>query len=647
MNSQMNVQKSTLTSSPKSTLTSSQKIKQPIIIDDGFEKSTFNILTEIKKDKETSFTTVYSKYVHSTVSKHMLSTHDIVSKEFKILRAHYASINKDRSIIEETPKTVNGFNLNCPDLEDPLSKFEKPSEVQLKMIEQVNKLPFKGSFCLNAACGSGKTVAGLSIIKRLNCKTLIVSARNAVNDQWKTEIRKYFPNLKIVDDKLPKNENRQSDIYIFTPQYLMHHINKEDLKYLKVDLIIYDELHSLLSNKFSKTLSLGMFMKLNKLYERLPYMVGLTATIPQKTTKHYHKIVKIFGLPIKTNDVIRNIPIKYLDVRQVFPKSCRGSFDENYNPINDFTAIDVLTEFVLKNKNKSFITRYNSITNSKSVVKKLDNIKNISDFDFSDRITIQNKFLIVTGSIPSSVYGFLVACKKFKTNVLLIRSSSEKDIYLEFKDLEDSNYEFDTSITLQKLQLDIKSGSLNAKFCYYQEYIDRTTIIVGTYHRLLEGFNCPDITDGICTKFIYSPLSRVQLLGRIRRSRSSDKEHPMIRQFIVNSGRISSNLKMPRRIGPIKITYEQDFENSLFQLENYNNSVNMFDKIAIRKIVNAILGKDFKLVNVPKKYSDEFYLNSYELIHDLLNIDDHSSLHENDKEQVEKYKLYLEREFKH
>ncbi len=619
-------------------------MKQITLIDDGFGCSMKT--TNVNKDKETSFGKIYSKYVRSSKAARILETHDIISPQQPILRAHYSSISSDRSIIEQTPKTLNGFNISKDIvLVDPLANFEKPSEVQQKMIEQVDRLPFKGSFCLNAACGSGKTVAGLSIIKRLHCKTLIISARNAVNDQWKSEIQKYFPQLKIADDKLPKKESDQSDIYIFTPQYLMNHIDVEDLKFLKVDLIIYDELHSLLSNKFSKTLVLGMFMKLNKLYDRLPYMVGLTATIPNVKDKHYVKIMKIFGRPLKTNDTIRLIPIKYTDVRNVVPNSFRGLFDENYNPLNDFSAIDVLTDFVLKNKQRKFVSQFGSMVDKRLKTISIPKLSNVSDFDFSDRINVQNKFLIITGSIPSSVYGALVACRKFKSNVLLIRAASEKDIYIDHEEFEFVDYQFDHTITLETLKSDIKSGKLPAHLCHYKDYLDRTTIIVGTYHRLLEGFNCPDITDGICTKFIWSPLSRVQLLGRIRRSRPLDKTQPMIRQFIMNSGKITSDLKNPRRISKPKVTYESDFEKSLFEIENYNMSNNIIDKIALRKIISMKLGKDFEIVKIPKKSVDEFYSESYIEVHELLTVDSEMKSNPEIVKKIEKYKNYIKTQY--
>lgn len=618
-------------------------MKKAIIIDDGFEKPSVEIVDKEKKDKETSFSTIYSRYMRSTSAKKMTETHDIVAaKDGRYLRANYAGHHQDKTPITSVPKRVNGFKLSTTELEDPLLRFEKPNEVQIKMIEQVERLSAKGSFCLNAACGSGKTIAGLSIIKRLGCKTLIISARNAVNDQWKCEIKKYFPQLRISDDRLPKKGDN-IDIYIFTPQYLTNHISVEDLQYLKVDLIIYDELHSLLSNKFSKTLALGMFMKLNKLIDYLPYMVGLTATIPQQDTKHYLKIVRIFGLPMKTNDTIRSIPVKYLDVRNIFQNSLRGIFDQNYNALNDFNAIDVLLEYVYRNKNKQFISNFGSLGNSSLKYKSTKDIKHITDFDFSNRITIDNKFLIITGSIASSVYGALKACEKFKTNVLLIRSASEIDIYIKYEDLKNSKYQYDQSITLDEFKKDIKDGLVVAEFCQYQSKLSETTIICGTYHRLLEGFNCPNITDGICTKFIWSPLARVQLLGRIRRSRSSDKENPLVRQFIVNSGVIPSNLKMPRRIGRPRITYDKTFENTLFGLENYQQSKNIFDAIAIRKIINVISNKTIDLVKIPKGYSDEFYSQNFEIVHDYIFSNEEPP--ESFIKKINEYKDYLNNEF--
>lgn len=568
---------------------------------------------EKSKKKEFSFNSLYNRYINSCVKENALKTHDISYD--KTLRPNFAQNNKEYIENINYFKQLNNFNLSTTNLKDPLEFFDSPSEVQLEMIKQVELLKYTGGFCLNASCGSGKTIAGLSLIKRLGKRTLIVSARNAVNDQWKTEIEKYFPTLTITTNKLLKT--KQSDIIILTPQYLIKHINKEDLSNLKVDLIIFDEVHSLLSDKYGRVLVLGLYMKLNKLIDYLPIVIGLTATIPCVSDKKYRKIERIFGTPLVTEDKIRKIPVKVLDIRTTYPNSFKGYLDENYNSLDDCSAIDVMLEFVYRNKNNNYPKQISSYK-LKSQVKKIDTKKffTLSDFDFSDRINLQNKFLIMTGDISSSIYGALTGCLKFKCNTLIIRANNEKDIFIDYEEFVKNNYHFDRSIDLKDFTKDIKNDLKGVEFCYYKEFLNQSVIICGTYHRLLEGFNCPDITDGICSKFIWSPLSRVQLLGRIRRTRQTDLEFlfsedknklPFVRQFIVNSTSVPSNLFMMRnsRERPcIKYNFEQ--ETKMFCKENYNFSFNMIDKMQIRNILEDLKLKIYR--RVPRSFKDEFYL---------------------------------------
>ena len=461
----------------------------------------------------------------------------------KLFRGEYKSYQPIN-----TPKTLNGYNINSSKLIiDPLEGFTKLSEIQTKVLKCIPQLPFSGTYCYTAACGSGKTRAALKIIKETKLKTLIISARNAVNDQWLTEIHNLYPNIKATT----RLKSTEYDIIVTTPQYLCKHLedfmNELDFfKNLQVDLIIYDELHSLLSEKFSLVLALPFMMKMKSLFKQIPYLIGLTASLPAKTSADYKIISRVFGIPISTNDDIRSIPIKFIDYRDTVQH--KGKFDVNYVVPSDEEAFNIFKKYIDKHE-----------------------IKPTNEF----------KMIIMCGSISSSIYCAMQAANYYQTNALIIRANNEKDLSVQYNKLpayyidegdltaeEKPSYKIEDVLDDNKLQ--------EIKFlipCNYHDVIDNCSLIVGTYHRLKEGFNCPNIVYGLCTKFIWSTESRIQILGRIRRKSTNATLNQHERLFLVCSGVIPSNIKNPHRFGPIKLEYDLDRETILFKNENYNREI--------------------------------------------------------------------------
>ena len=433
---------------------------------------------------------------------------------------------------------------------DPLSQFKELSELQLWFKDNYSTLYSSGGRCFSASCGDGKTIATIYLMSKLKLKTLIISARNAVNDQWLSELKHYFPELNIqsrIDTGSEEDVKEEIDVLICTPQYIIPKINAKNIKFFekfKFGLCVYDELHSLLSEQFSLVLAIPYILRANKIVKHLPLMVGLTASLPYKISSDFKIIHTFFGEPLKFKSKITNIPVQFFDIRNTITEKTRGKFDQNYKPMDDEQAFDYLLDKMIK--------------------------QNITP-------TVDYKLIVMNSTIDSSIYCAVMTAIKYNTKVLIIRANNEASMIISPSTLfglqprnhtafnfNEQIYEY-TYENFKKLELGIKIK----KGIHYKDHLKDVSAIVGTYHRLKEGFNCKNICYGICTKFVWSPTTRVQILGRIRRSSDDEALTNHERIFYVNSCKIPSNLFHRRPGQKIEITYNCDYEDELFKQENY------------------------------------------------------------------------------
>lgn len=458
-----------------------------------------------------------------------------------LLRGEYKSFkNANKDKLRENYKKINGylcdkFNIN------PLEQFSILSNLQNHIVKNTDQFLYEGFNCYTASCGDGKTMAALYLMHVLKLKTLIISTRNAVNDQWKKELEFLYPELK-VDARLDNKDKEENDVdvLICTPQYLCPKIQdvnkfKNFFSRCKFDLIIYDEIHSILSEQFSLVLALPFILKMNRYIKYLPYMIGLTASLPNSNSIEYKMLKTIFGEPIRFESEITKIPVYYTDHRDLITD--RGFCDVNYVPMSDNQAFDYYTDIMMDN-----------------------NLIPSKEF----------KLIIITGSIDSTIYAGINACLKFDQPVLIMRSNGEKNIYITPDTIPDFYHDIEEQSEKPNYTYDeIKRIKSIKKVKKYDTVINDVSIIVGTYHRLKEGFNCKNIVYGICTKFIWSETSRIQILGRIRRNSDIQALNEHKRYFFVNSGRIPSNLahKLPHE--KYEIQYDEKYEAELFKRENY------------------------------------------------------------------------------
>ena len=435
---------------------------------------------------------------------------------------------------------------------------------------------------------------------------MIISSRNAVNDQWFTILSDLYPNLVIEMKRNQKfragkriKSNVETDIYIFTPHYL---ITKFKQLTFNPSLIIFDEVHSLLSEQFIKVLQYPMIKinlhlknpaKHNVYTDSLPYMIALTATYHSSTSREYKSLSKLFGKADRAQSNIVDIPVHFYDYRTHFERrdrhnnllkgvDARGKFDERYVPMKEYEAIHYLTELAEKD-------------------------------DRIDMYDMHHKGIVMTYKVASSVYAAIYIYLRYECGVLLMRAVDEPAVYLE-KDVwrdklmkldvdsigEDGcedGCEEDGEPECEQHTVDTKLKQLRATYedepiykqfhtitysklrkakigiCIpstnYHDVLPNVSIIVGTLQRLKEGFSVQNLTWGICTQFVWSSISRIQILGRIRRN-SDDPElntHPRI--MYVHSGRITSTLGNPNTRSGHHVKYNMEYQNNAFHDENY------------------------------------------------------------------------------
>ena len=181
---------------------------------------------------------------YSTTDTIVVDNHNIFRgsyKPFGLPLEYYNPLN-------ENPKVMNTFLHNNLQ-KDPIEILQlHPTIIQHNMPRYINKINKLGTLAFSCPCGSGKTLAGIRAIFLTGLQTLIISNRCAIKNQWRKQLLEIYPNIKVTINKYEQN----ADVLIYSPQYLLIDIDKRFPK--TVGLIIYDEVHSLLSLSFSSVL---------------------------------------------------------------------------------------------------------------------------------------------------------------------------------------------------------------------------------------------------------------------------------------------------------------------------------------------------------------------------------------------------------
>jgi hypothetical protein len=414
------------------------------------------------------------------------------------------------------------------------------TEIQQLVSIHAETFNLYGAYGYLSSCGSGKTLAAVYLIYKFQCKTLIISTRNAVNDQWRHLLQNLYPELciKSRDEtavKTCKEEpkvKRDIDIFICTPQYL---IGKIDQFKFVPSLIIYDECHTLLSKEFSRVLSLPFAKVIAGEWPELPYLLGLSATYPMGKPNKMKVINTIFGNIHYEKSAITTQPVLICDYRRmkIFRDGDIGKFHRKFNPLSDYEAIEYFSEIINGNDTKRFIgTRF--------------------------------KGIVMTYTIDSSAYAALYMHNKFDCSVLLVRAAGEPSYYIDKSSIIDNTL-INCSTTLKT----ITQNNLGIK-CNYMDFIADASIIVGTVQRMKEGISIQYAVWGICTRFVWETMCRVQILGRIRRNSNDDELNKLPRIFYTNSTRVPTNIgRSIVKKNACTILYDFEYEAQVFERENY------------------------------------------------------------------------------
>ena len=168
--------------------------------------------------------------------------------------------------------TINNLNdgIDCPNLifNGTLREIQqKPVEAFIKSANNPEKL----GGIISVPCGFGKTIMAIYIACHFKKKTLFISHKDFLNEQFVSSIRSFIPDVRIGKIKQKVVDVRNKDIVIATLQSLA--IRDYDASIFKdFGLVIIDECHHIASEVFSRA-----FRKMN-----IKITLGLSATLNRK-----------------------------------------------------------------------------------------------------------------------------------------------------------------------------------------------------------------------------------------------------------------------------------------------------------------------------------------------------------------------------
>jgi hypothetical protein len=126
----------------------------------------------------------------------------------------------------------------------------------------------KGGGILSASTGTGKSIMGLYALSKLKSKAIIVVNKIPLMNQWKSEIQKFLPTVKVGTLQGQKNIDIEDCDIVVAMLQSMARIDYPDELFSDFRTLIFDEVHNSPSQHFSKVL----FKLCCK------YTIGLSAT---------------------------------------------------------------------------------------------------------------------------------------------------------------------------------------------------------------------------------------------------------------------------------------------------------------------------------------------------------------------------------
>lgn len=449
-----------------------------------------------------------------------------------------------------------------------------PTPIQMRVMIDVgrdNAFRRYGSLAYRASCGSGKTIAGLLCIYKLHLKTLIISTRNAVIDQWVTNFNSLYPGVKIWHGGCKGEPDDSYDVWIMTPNYINQGTRLETMN-IRPGLIIYDEVHTMMSssnytgrhdsdvhdNEHANVLKLPFLRAMND-WGELPYLLSLSATYPEGDGME--KVIELIFGPVRhaSKDAITDIRVGIFDLRRSYLG--RGECDTKWHRPTEHATLSTFFTYLFEEG-----PRNTALLGGKSFPPEVTALVSCSE-----RIipSLTRKGIVMTGSIDGSVWAGLTLWKNYGFSVLILRTSDQKSIFLDGALPVREKFVVDKGVKYSEF-VKTRIGEASKE---YRQFIPRAMIIASTYQRVQEGFSVPELVWGISSEFVWSPLSRTQLVGRIRRSTTDEELNKFPRRLYVCSGPMPSNkyanIRAGRASAKVESTYSVEVEERLFAREGY------------------------------------------------------------------------------
>ena len=167
---------------------------------------------------------------------------------------------------------INKLNdgLDCPDLIFDGELRDQQKEPVNNFIEAA-KDPLKMGGIISVPCGFGKTIMAVYIACYFKKKTMFVSHKDFLNQQFLESVKQFVPNAKIGKIKQRKVDVENKDFVIASLQSLA--MREYDINIFKdFGLVIIDEVHHTGAEVFSKAFK----------YMNVKMILGLSATLNRK-----------------------------------------------------------------------------------------------------------------------------------------------------------------------------------------------------------------------------------------------------------------------------------------------------------------------------------------------------------------------------
>ena len=169
--------------------------------------------------------------------------------------------------LPEIVKISGGADINV----DFIGKLREYQYEPVKKFLEAAKNPLKMGGIISVPCGFGKTIMSLYIACQLKKKTMFISHKDFLNQQFIDTVKTFSPNSKIGIIKQKKVDVVNKDFIIASLQSLAMREYDENI-FSDIGFVIIDEVHHTGAQVFCKA-----FKKLN-----MPIFLGLSATLNRK-----------------------------------------------------------------------------------------------------------------------------------------------------------------------------------------------------------------------------------------------------------------------------------------------------------------------------------------------------------------------------